>query len=471
MLRLIFPPSHASRAVAFALLAGLCCALFWPRASEAKFQPGPGPQLSTWTILSDDDIFVLYKNEHGQTQCRPATQAERDQIKSRQLGGSTRVIYPGAPRKFDKPGANQVKDPGITVNLLPSAGLRIILHGTTQLDQNQTAKNAFIAAANRWEAIIATPITVVIDADFGPTFFGQAYGDPDILGQTASSSLIGPYSDLRQRLINGASSSAETELYNALPATEVPTETNDVASSVTSARATAANARALGIVPDITNPDSLTLGQGDAGIGFNSAFPFDFNPDDGISPNLVDFDAVAVHEIGHALGFTSNAGRNIPSLSVWDLYRFKPARATLATFATTPRILSIGGDQVFFGNQNTTYATLELALSTGGPNPDQGDGDGRQSSHWRDDDLVSTAQYIGIMDPTLDDGLRRQISENDTLALDLFGYSIGGPAPVRPVNDNFANATVLSPDSGTINGTNVSATREGWRARTRFSAW
>ena len=458
MLRFIFLPRYASRAVAFALLAGLCCALFWPRSSHAVLQTNITPQISNWTISTgDEDTFVLYRNERGETTCRPATRAERDQINSRHLGGRTRVIYPGAPRKFDKPTGPQPLD---SSNLLPSAGLRIVLHGTTQLEQNQTAKNAFIAAANRWEAIVSTPITVLIDVDFGPTFFGQPYGDPDILGQTGSAFLNGPYSDLRQRLIDRASNSAEAELYNKLPTTELPTEVNDVVSNVTGARATAANARALGIIPDITDPDSRTLGQGDAGIGFNSAFPFDFNPDDGISPDLVDFDAVAVHEIGHALGFTSNAGRNLPSVAVWDLYRFKPARATLATFDTTPRIMSIGGSQVFFGNQITTYATLELALSTGGPNPDEDDGDGRQSSHWRDDSLISTRQYIGIMDPTMPDGLRRTISENDILALDLFGYSIGAPAPVRPVNDNFANAIALSADPGSISGTNVNATRE-----------
>jgi len=439
-------------------LAGLCCALFWPRSSHAGLQIKTTPQIPNWTIsTSDDDTFVLYRNERGETTCRPATKAERDQINARHQGGRTRVIYPGAPRKFDKATGNQLLD---SSNLLPSAGLRIVLHGTTQLEQNQTARNAFIAAANRWEAIVATPITVVIDVDFGPTFFGQPYGSPDILGQTGSSFLTGPYSDLRQRLIDRASNSAEAELYNKLPFNELPTEVNDVVSSVTTARATAANARALGVIPDITNPESLTLGQGDAGIGFNSAFPFDFSPDDGINAGLVDFDAVAVHEIGHALGFTSNAGRNTPAVAVWDLFRFKPARASLATFDTTPRILSIGGDQVFFGNQVTTYATLELALSTGGPNPDANDGDGRQSSHWRDDSLVSTRQYIGIMDPTIPDGLRRTISENDILALDLFGYAIGAPAPVRPVNDNFANAIALSTGPGSISGTNVNATRE-----------
>jgi uncharacterized repeat protein (TIGR01451 family) len=64
------------------------------------------------------------------------------------------------------------------------------------------------------------------------------------------------------------------------------------------------------------------------------------------------------------------------------------------------------------------------------------------------------------MDPTMPRGLRRTISENDILALDLFGYAFGGPAPVRPVNDNFASPTPLTTQSGSINTTNVNATRE-----------
>ena len=132
MLKFIFPPRYAPRVVSFALLAGLCCALFWPRSSDARLQTTTTPQISNWTIsTNDDDIFVLYRNERGETVCRPATRAERDQINSRPQGGRTRVIYPGAPRKFDKPTASRLLDPGISVNLLPSAGLRIVLHGTT----------------------------------------------------------------------------------------------------------------------------------------------------------------------------------------------------------------------------------------------------------------------------------------------------------------------------------------------------
>src|SRR5215510_12982122 len=54
-------------------------------------------------------------------------------------------------------------------------GLKIILRGTSQLDQNPAAKAAFIRAAKRWEALIQSPITVVIDVDFGPTRFGVPY--------------------------------------------------------------------------------------------------------------------------------------------------------------------------------------------------------------------------------------------------------------------------------------------------------
>jgi hypothetical protein len=402
----------------FCLIVALCWTIWGPTSSHAGRAVPPPLQTEAWTssTSTNDEIFIIYRNERGQFACREANKTERERINKRPGGGETRLIYNGAPRR-SKGGLSAerlVDDPATGLALFPSAGLHIVLHGTTQLEQNPQAKNAFIIAANRWEAVIATPITVVIDVDFGPTFFGQPYGDPDILGQTGTISAVGPYSDLRQRLINGASTPAETQLYDALPATQVPIETNGVTSNLTSARVTRPNARALGIVPDITNPGSVPLNQGDAGIGFNSAFPFDFNPDDGIVSNQTDFDSVATHEIGHALGFVSNSGGQNAgtAVAIWDLFRFRPATATsLATFTTAPRVMSIGGDQVYFNSQLSTFATLELGLSTGGPNPSSSTGDGRQSSHWRDDSLLSTRPYIGIMDPTIGDGERKQLSD------------------------------------------------------------
>lgn len=407
--------------------------------------------------------FVVYLDERGEIVCRKATETERQQINQRAAGGETRVIYPGAPlREQMRDGATTwTPDYASNLSLQASAGLHIVLHGTAQLDQNPTAKNAFIVAANRWEALISTPITVVIDVDFGSTFFGQPYPDSSILGATGLDTMEGPYPDLRQRLINGASTAPEQQLYNALPASSVPVEFGGVFSEVTSVSMTLPNARALGIAPDITDPSSRTLGQGDAGIGFNSAFQFDFDPDDGISSGLTDFDAVATHEIGHALGFVSESGGAAASpVSVWDLFRLRATPDKLSTFTITPRVMSKGGTQLFFSNQISTFATTVLQLSTGGPDPGPSDGDGRQSSHWKDDALSSLRPYIGVMDPSLSSGLRRTITENDITAIDLFGYSIGAPAPVRPPNDNFVNAIVLQTNSGTLNGSNTSATRE-----------
>jgi len=106
MLRFIFLPRFASRAIAFALLAGLCWALLSPQPSAAQLQvQTTTPKPSTWNFSpADEDVFVLYQNERGETTCRPATKAERDQINSGRSGGPARVIYPGAPRERD--GAN-----------------------------------------------------------------------------------------------------------------------------------------------------------------------------------------------------------------------------------------------------------------------------------------------------------------------------------------------------------------------------
>ncbi len=118
----------------------------------------------------------------------------------------------------------------------------------------------------------------------------------------------------------------------------MPTELNGTTTDESSIRATYTVGRALGFLPNITNPESLAIGQGDAGIGFNSAHSFDFDPENGISSGLLDFDAVVVHEIGHALGFASRSGNQLSSpLSMWDLFRFRPGVASLGTFDRSPR--------------------------------------------------------------------------------------------------------------------------------------
>ncbi|HET9528976.1 MAG TPA: NF038122 family metalloprotease, partial [Blastocatellia bacterium] len=311
---------------------------------------------------------------------------------------------------------------------------------TPQLDSFPAARDAFVAAAERWEAFIQDNITVIIDVDFGPTRFGEMY-PPGVLGSTGTQNLfnLSGYSGLRQALVNSASSPAETALYNTLPATNIPTDLG----ATTGMGLPSANLRALGLINAMADPDNEPGFGAPPSIGFNSAFDFDFDPSDGIDADKIDFDAVAVHEIGHALGFVSQTGLlEINPLfplvaSAWDLFRFRPGTTT-GTFPTAQRILTSGGSQTFFEGNG------DLALSTGRPNGTGGDG--RQSSHWKDDAL--TGQFIGIMDPTIGPGVRETISSNDRLVLDRIGYELAGCTyTIAPASQSFA----ANGGSGSIN--------------------
>ncbi|MFN7931615.1 MAG: NF038122 family metalloprotease [Blastocatellia bacterium] len=340
---------------------------------------------------------------------------------------------------------------------LEATSLKIILRSTAQLDGFPDAKAAFIRAAAAWEAQIKNPITIIIDVDYGPTRFGQTY-PTGVLGSTSTPSYRVTYDTARTSLANTASTAAETSLYAALPTSSVNTDLGAVGNtSVTSPLM-----RALGLLP-------ATAADADPApsIGFNSNFSFDFDPSDGISAGKTDFDAVAVHEMGHALGFTSNVGlyelspTSTKSLTVWDLFRFRPG-TTMATFTTGARVLSSGGDQRFFDNHP------ELATSTG--RPDGTGGDGRQASHWKADE--QSGVYIGIMDPTLSSGVRKTMTANDLQMLETVGYTISGSLPPPPctftISPTSTNASTIA-SNGSV-GVSASASSCTWTAASN-AAW
>jgi hypothetical protein len=300
-------------------------------------------------------------------------------------------------------------------------GLTIVLRATDQLERFPHAKAAFERAAETWERTIAgTPMTIVVDVDYGETAFGQAFPS-NVLGLTDPQLLLAgqDYEFVRSHLVAAASSDEEAALYGSLPARAVPTD----AGSTRDLYVPTAVLRATHFLPPEAKPSAehARLGNPPA-IAISAAYPYDFDPSDGIDASTRDFEAVVLHELGHVLGFTSVVGARETSasfpvaLSMLDLFRFRPG-VDAASFDSAKRVLASGGEQVFFGGGEA------LPLSTG--RQDASGGDGRQASHWKDEAV--TGVFIGLMHPALKPGVHETLTANDLLAFDRLGYTLAPP--------------------------------------------
>ena len=189
-------------------------------------------------------------------------------------------------------------------------------------------------------------------------------------------------------------------------------------------QATKANLKALGLTW-LDDAFSAT----DAFIEFNSAHGFDFDSTDGIGSGLMDFEAVATHEIGHVLGFTSSVDfidelvylgitDYLVSVRPLDLFRFYDdfSPTTPEEFSILPRSL------VPWIPSHFNDLTHQYSMSTG-----QYLGDGWQAGHWKESEL--SGNIIGIMDPAVLEGEQVAISEADIRALDVIGWDYKAPIP------------------------------------------
>jgi hypothetical protein len=165
---------------------------------------------------------------------------------------------------------------------------------------------------------------------------------------------------------------------------------------------TRANSKALGLGA-LTN--TFTYGGLDGYIQLSSTakWNYDFLRQNSLGSTEYDFLTVAMHEIGHTLGFISGLDIKNVSSSL-DLYRFSSN--------------SVSKNAVDFSMGNSAYFSIDGG-KTNLANFSTGEGgDTYQAGHWNSNNLV------GLMNPNLKAGTRVGLSQLDLLAMDAIGWDL-----------------------------------------------
>src|SRR5215213_5025221 len=174
-------------------------------AQTAGYKPNPNEQ-----------VYTLVQAPDGSTTCRIATAQERKEMAGQ---GNVPLHLINHLKDTEKGPSANVNDPNLP-------GLKIFLLATSQLEANAQAKAAFIKAAESWEAIIKSPITIYLRVDYGTTNFGAPWS-PGVIGSTSSFDTSVSYPTVRSTLITAASNPSESSLYALLPQSSVPTDSGN----------------------------------------------------------------------------------------------------------------------------------------------------------------------------------------------------------------------------------------------------
>lgn len=367
-------------------------------------------------------------------------------------------------RKLNSP-ARLVASIALGLGLASGANAaNIVLNNTGGVEVGTQAYMGFTKAAAFWSSVLTNDVTIKLDVGYASLGAG-------ILGSTGSTR-VSVYTSGAEYLLNANKSSA---LDNIAVANMPTLDANGALSVITSGYKNAVtkagvntatrvldnDGSANNFVLSITQANAKALGftglgtGADASITFSSNFAFDFDPTDGIGAGKYDFLGIAIHEIGHALGFVSGVdtydaygGPNGPSKasnlnlnnyainSVLDLFRYSSDPNNLAPGG--PYLdWSVGGNPYFSLDRGNSVFTLNGEagyFSTGAYN-----GNGNQASHWKDNTYAGGANCsnpvtapVGILDPTAGRCESMTVTALDLAAFDVMGWNIAYDVLANP---------------------------------------
>jgi hypothetical protein len=345
----------------------------------------------------------------------------------------------------------------------PASALTIVLNNVGGVGGGSAAALSFNKAAQFWGRMFTNVATVNIDVGFRSLA-------PNVLGQAGSNLGLASINGYKNALNATASSSgvdamaiAHLPTTNAAGAIQVitPGYVDPLNQFGIDARTrvfdtdNSANNRFIGVNTALIKAFTGGTAGTDAAITFNSDFAFDFDPTNGIDAGTVDFTLVALHEIGHALGFTSGvddydffAGPNGPGAAFlpadynpngdfWgyalDLFRYSSnpegfggGGPALDWSIRNPATDGPAGNfaQPYFSIDGGATRLFNNLLSRGQFNTNS-----FQASHWRCSCIVGQP-FLGIMDPVGTTGNR--VTALDLAAFDAIGWNLRVDALAHP---------------------------------------
>jgi hypothetical protein len=315
---------------------------------------------------------------------------------------------------------------GLTFSTTLGSGMVSLASSNPTMAANMQA--GFLQAQAIWSSYLHDPININLVLDYTEQEVGT-------LASTASPDEQFSYSIVRNALQTDRTSGTDfTAVANLPSGNNFALLTNDrdggkylldyPATINSELYFTRANAKALGLLPGA----DLAV---DGYVKFNSRYANSWSYTHTPTPGRNDFIGVALHEIGHALGFTSGVsnvdwvtglgplaeldlnddepgignGDNLANFTVIDLFRH-----SAASNAIGPGVLDLatGGTPFFQINGSTPLGNF----STGEYN-----GDGRQPSHWK-------SNVLAVMKPSHPSGTVQDIVALDLLAFDAIGYDL-----------------------------------------------